>query len=359
MNNQTGNVSVYDTMIRMFLIVLIVGWCLAIMVPFFHIMLWGLIIGIALQPLHQSLSKKLGGKPKLASTIIVLVSLAIIIIPGWLFLDSIVEGLKTIKADYKAGSLTIPPPAEKVKSWPLVGEQVYAAWLSGSENLKAFLLQYKAQLGGIIKTIAKGLMGNVAAILQMAGAVIIAGILLVVDGVGEGVRKFFRKAAGVRGDEYADIAKMTVGNVVKGVLGVALIQAFLIGIGLLLAGIPLAGLWTLLVFIFAVLQIPPTLVVIPIIVYLFSVKETTPAILWSIFLFAGGFSDNVLKPILLGQGAPVPMLVIFIGVVGGFIFSGFIGLFTGAIIMSIGYKIFVGWLNTPVSETVDAVQMNT
>jgi len=316
------------------------------MLPFFHIMLWGIIIAIAFMPIHQSLSKKLGGKPKLAATLIVLISLAIIIIPSWLFLDSVVEGLKAMKADYRAGTLTIPPPAEKVKTWPVIGEKVYAAWLSGSENLKGFLLQYKEQLSGILKKIAKGLMGNVSAILQMVGAVIIAGILLVVEGVGEGVRRFFRKLAGSRGDEFADIAKLTVGNVVKGVLGVAIIQALVIGIGLLLAGIPFAGLWTLLVFIFAVLQIPPTLVVIPLVAYLFSVKETAPAILWAIYLLAGGFSDNVLKPILLGKGAPVPMLVIFIGVVGGFVFSGFIGLFTGAIIMSIGYKMFLGWLNS-------------
>jgi len=346
MDSKSGTTSVYDTMIRMFMIVLIVGWCLAIMLPFFHIMLWGIIIAIAFMPIHQSLSKKLGGKPKLAATLIVLISLAIIIIPSWLFLDSVVEGLKAMKADYRAGTLTIPPPAEKVKTWPVIGEKVYAAWLSGSENLKGFLLQYKEQLSGILKKIAKGLMGNVSAILQMVGAVIIAGILLVVEGVGEGVRRFFRKLAGSRGDEFADIAKLTVGNVVKGVLGVAIIQALVIGIGLLLAGIPFAGLWTLLVFIFAVLQIPPTLVVIPLVAYLFSVKETAPAILWAIYLLAGGFSDNVLKPILLGKGAPVPMLVIFIGVVGGFVFSGFIGLFTGAIIMSIGYKMFLGWLNS-------------
>lgn len=354
MNNKITTDSVYDTMIRIFMIILIIGWCLAIMLPFFHIMLWGLILAIAFLPIHQSLSKKLGGKPKLASTVIVLISVAIIIIPSWLFIDSVVEGLKSLRADYQAGTLTIPPPEEKVKSWPVIGGKVYVAWLSASENLKSFLLQYKEQLSGILKTIAKGLMGNISAVLQMVGAVIIAGILLVVEGVGEGVRKFFRRLAGSRGDEFADIAKLTVGNVVKGVLGVALIQAFVIGVGLLLAGIPLAGLWTLVIFIFAVLQIPPTLVVIPLVAYMFSIKETTPAILWAIYLLAGGFSDNVLKPILLGKGAPVPMLVIFMGVVGGFIFSGFIGLFTGAIIMSIGYKMFVGWLNTGDSETTES-----
>ncbi len=142
------------------------------------------------------------------------------------------------------------------------------------------------------------------------------------------------------------MTKMTVGNVVRGVLGVAVIQAFFIGIGLLLAGVPYAGILTLVVFVFAVLQIPPTLIVIPIVVYLFSGKEIFPAALWSIYLFLAGISDNVFKPILLGKGAPVPMLVIFIGVVGGFMFSGFIGLFTGAIVMSIGYKLFEGWINS-------------
>jgi predicted PurR-regulated permease PerM len=72
---------------------------------------------------------------------------------------------------------------------------------------------------------------------------------------------------------------------------------------------------------------------------------------WTVYLMLGGISDNILKPILLGKGAPVPMLVIFLGVIGGFMLSGFIGLFTGAIIMSIGYKLFVAWINTgPTAE---------
>jgi predicted PurR-regulated permease PerM len=79
---------------------------------------------------------------------------------------------------------------------------------------------------------------------------------------------------------------------------------------------------------------------------MFSVKEVLPAIVWTVLLLVAGLSDNVLKPILLGKGAPVPMLVIFIGVIGGFMFSGFIGLFTGAIVMSLGYKLFIGWINS-------------
>jgi len=87
-------------------------------------------------------------------------------------------------------------------------------------------------------------------------------------------------------------------------------------------------------------------ITLPVIIYMFATKELVPAIVWTGLLLVAGLSDNILKPILLGKGAPVPMLVIFIGVIGGFIFSGFIGLFTGAIVFSVGYKLFVGWIDS-------------
>jgi predicted PurR-regulated permease PerM len=335
----------------MFFLFLIIAWCLMIMLPFVNIILWGLILGLAFMPMHESLSKLLGGKPKLASAIIVLSSLAIIIIPSIFFLDSIVNGVKELKEMYQAGTLTIPPPSEKVKTWPVIGEKVYEIWSSGVPDMKGFIIKYKEQLAGIASKILGGLLGVTSGIFQMIGAVIIAGILLVTSGTGESLRKFFRKVAGTKGDEYADMTKMTIGNVVKGVLGVALIQSLLIGLGFLLAGIPMAGIWTVLVLVFAILQLPPTLVVIPVVAYMFSEMGTIPAILWTVYLFLAGISDNILKPMLLGKGAPVPMLVIFIGVVGGFIFSGFIGLFTGAIVMSIGYKMYLGWVNSENQQT--------
>jgi predicted PurR-regulated permease PerM len=180
----------------------------------------------------------------------------------------------------------------------------------------------------------------------MMFSLIIAGVLLAYGHVGESIRKFFRKIIGDRGDEFADIAGKTIGNVVKGILGVALIQALLTGGGMLMAGIPYAGILTLIVFVLAVLQLPPALIMIPVIIYLFSANDVVPAVLWTVYFLLAGLSDNILKPILLGKGAPVPMLVIFIGVIGGFILQGFIGLFTGAIVMSLGYKLFVAWINS-------------
>lgn len=350
MTNNTANSSVYDTTIRLLILLLIVGWCLMIMMPFASIILWSLILALAMFPLHRALSEKIGGRPKMASFILIFLMFIIVVVPTGFLISSLAEEVKELKVMHDEGTLTIPPPNERVKEWPIVGDKVYKTWQSASANLGTTVMKYKDQLADIGKTLVKGILGSVSDMIKIIASFIIAGILLVIGGAGEAIRKFFRKLAGSKGDEFADVAKLTVGNVVKGVLGVAMIQALLIGIGFLLAGVPFAGLWTLLVFVFAVLQIPPTLVVLPVAVYLFSELETLPAVLWTIYLMLAGLSDNFLKPILLGKGAPVPMLVIFIGVVGGFIFSGFIGLFTGAIVMSIGYKLFVGWINSPDEE---------
>ena len=346
MENQSANNSVYDTTIRLFILILIVGWCLAIMYPFVSIILWSVILAMALHPLHKILSGKMGGRPKLASSIIVIFALAIIFIPIWLLVDSLFEEVKALKVSFDNGTLSIPPPTEQVKGWPVIGERLYEIWQNASENLGQTALKYKDQLLSVGSTVGKGILSAASGVAQIMISFIIAAIILVFGEAGKFIRKFFRKVAGDRGDEYADMTLKTVGNVVKGIIGVALILAILNGILFMLAGIPYAGIWTLLVFVLGVLQLPLFFITVPIIVYMFATKEIMPAILWTVLLLVAGLSDNVLKPILLGKGAPVPMLVIFIGVIGGFMFSGFIGLFTGAIVMSLGYKLFVGWINS-------------
>jgi predicted PurR-regulated permease PerM len=352
MNNQITTKNFYDIMIRLAFLALIIAWSLMILLPFTSILLWGLILAIALTPIHKSFSALLGGKPVLASWIIVLSGLLIIILPTWLFLDSIVDGVRELKSNFEAGTLTIPPPSEKVKTWPLIGNSLYDLWTSASVSLKETILQYKDQLVDLGSKLIKGILSVGGGAVQMIVSLIIAGVLLITHGAGEAIRDFIRKIAGERGDEFSDIAYKTVGNVVKGILGVAFIQSLFIGIGFLMAGVPFAGIWTLIVFIMAILQIPPTLVVIPVIIYLFSILNTVPAILWAVYLMAGGISDNILKPVLLGKGAPVPMLVIFLGVVGGFMLSGFIGLFTGAIVVSLAYKMLTEWMYNSRPENI-------
>lgn len=346
MKNQTSNNSVYDTNIRMLILLLIVVWCLLIMYPFVNILLWSLILALAILPLHKTLTKKIGGKSKWASFIIVTSILAIIFVPAFIMMGSIVDEVKELKTTYDAGKLSIPPPTEAVKEWPVIGKDLYNSWQNASDDLEQTISNNKEQLTVVTGNLVQGLLSATGGVFQIMVALIIAGILLVIGGVGESIRKFFRKLAGEKGDEFADITKTTVGNVVRGVLGVAIIQSLLLGFGFMMAGIPYAGVLTLVALFLCVLQIPPVLLALPICVYLFSGHEVLSASLWTVYLLLASTSDNFIKPFLLGKGAPVPMLIIFVGVVGGFILSGFIGLFTGAIVMSIGYKLFGGWLES-------------
>jgi predicted PurR-regulated permease PerM len=348
MKDKLSNNSVYDTTIRLLILLFVIGWCILLLKPFGTILLWSIILAIAIYPLHQRLSKKMGGKPKLTSVMLVFIALAIVFIPSWLLFDSIIEHIKTLKIDFDNDIFKIPAPTEKVKDWPLIGAHVYDFWQSASLNLEQTISKYQDYFIEFGKKLGMGVLTSLSGILQLFIAYIIACILLVFGGVNNAIRKFFRKLVGEKGDEFTDITIKTVSSVVKGVLGVAFIVAALHGIIFMLAGIPYAGVWALIAFILGILQLPLFLITLPIIIYLFAVKTTTAAIVWTVVVLIAGLSDNFLKPLLLGKGASVPMLVIFIGVIGGFMLSGFIGLFTGAIVLSLGYKLFMGWMESEI-----------
>jgi predicted PurR-regulated permease PerM len=340
-----------EVFVRLGFLALLIAWCFQLVYPFAGVIMWSIILALATAPMYDVLNKKLGDKPKFSAVIIILIGLLLVLIPSGLFVGSVVEGAKALKENLDNQTLTVPPPDASVADWPLIGQKLYDSWNLASNNLESAVLKYRDQISAIAEKLLKEAVNIGGSILQFVLATIIAGVLLATKGTQDFTRKFFSRLVGEKSDEYAELATRTVSNVTKGVLGVALIQSILIGLGFLLAGVPYAGIWALLVFVLAILQLPATFVVLPVVVYLFSVLGLVPAILWTVYLFLAGLSDNVLKPILLGKGAPVPMLVIFLGVVGGFMLSGFIGLFTGAIVLSLGYKLFLAWLNADESKT--------
>ena len=128
-----------------------------------------------------------------------------------------------------------------------------------------------------------------------------------------------------------------------GVLGVALIQAVLAAIGMGVMGVPGWGLWSIVILVFAIAQLPPILVLGFVIAYVFSVADTTPAVIFAIYSLIVSASDGFLKPLFLGPGMSTPMLVILLGAIGGMLMSGIIGLFVGAIVLALGYELFIKW----------------
>ncbi len=354
MNPQPTSTNIYDTVIRLLLILLITGWCFLIIQPFSSIILWSLILGIALHPLHEKLSAALRGRPKLASVILVVSFFVIIIIPCWLLIDSAVGEAKHLKAIYDNQMLVVPPAPENVKDWPLIGDKLYSYWQAATENLEDFLTKHQEDLLALGGRLMKIIIDGTGGIIQLILAVAIAGVILCMGQTRGFVTNFFRKVGGSKGDTLASVSYKVIGNVVKGILGTAFIVALLHGIVFMLAGVPYSGIWTIAIFVLGIVQVPSLLITGPMIVYLFVEKETGPAIAWSVTLLVVGLSDNVLKPILLGKGAPVPMVIIFIGAIGGVLLSGIIGLFTGAVVMALGYTLFNAWIHDGYVDQTEA-----
>lgn len=335
---------VFEILLQLVCVLLIVGFCFMLLLPFMMPVLWAIILAIIFYPFYNFLQRKLNGRKKLASTIITIVILAVMVIPVVYFLEIVTTNILDLKAGFDSRTLTIEKPALAIKDWPIVGEPLYDFLHSLSTNLQQSLIKYSSQITEISKRLMRIIISSGVSFLQFVLSVIIAGILLVSVSARNMAIKFVRRIAGNRSDEILAISVSTIHQVVKGVIGVAVIQSIIQAFGLFLAGVPFAGILTLLCLILAILQIGPIIINIGVIIYLFSTGNDY-AILWTIFFILSGLSDNFLKPMLLGKGAMVPMLVIFLGVIGGFILSGFIGLFIGPIIFSIGYKLFVSWLN--------------
>lgn len=346
MKNPNLNIrnEVFEIILQLVCVLLIVGFCFRLLLPFMMPVLWAIILAIILHPFFNFLQRKLKGRKTLASVLITVTILAVLVLPIIYLLNMATSNLLELKASFDAGTLKIDAPAENIKDWPLIGKPLYEFLYALSTDLQQGLLKYNAQITEISKKVMGKLLSSGMSFLQFVLSVIIAGILLVSVSAKNLAVKFIRRIAGDRSDEILAISVSTVHQVVKGIIGVAVIQTIIQAFGLFLAGIPFAGILTLLCLVLSILQIGPIIINIGVMVYLFS-SGNDYAIFWTIYLILSGLSDNVLKPLLLGKGAMVPMLVIFLGVIGGFIMSGFIGLFVGPIIFSIGYKLFVSWLD--------------
>ena len=346
--------------VRLSLLALLVFWCLKILGPFINPIIGGVVIAIAVQTPYAKLARAMGGRPKLAAVLLIAMSLLVLILPTITLGASLVETTAELSGDFIHDGIRIPPPPDAVADWPLVGERLSELWLATSQNLESALVK----LAPYLKDVGLWLVSTVGdmgfGLVMFVVAIIIAGALLP---NGERAAKLARKVASVvagdRGPELAELAASSVQSVTRGVLGVALIQSLLGGLGMLVAGVPAAGLWTLLILILAVMQLPAMLVLVPVIFYVFSTSSTTVAVLFTIWSALVGLSDNVLKPLLMGHGSEVPMLVLFMGSLGGFMTGGILGLFVGAVILSLGYTVFMAWLEDAGVDDDDAASAAT
>ena len=335
-----------EAAVRIGLIAILVLYCFQIVRPFLIPVVWGVIIAVAVHPNYLWLERVLRGRRTLAAMLFVVLALVLLVIPTFLLSDTLVTGVTGLARSLSEGRLIIPMPPESVAGWPLIGEPLDKFWRLASVNLAGALGEIAPQLRGLGKWLLGAAAGAGLGILQFVLAIIIAGVILRHGESGKRISyAIARRLAEEHGAGFIDLARATIRSVSRGILGVALLQSLLAGLGFLAAGVPAAGLWAFLCLLLSVVQIGIFPITVPAIIYVFATGDTTTAVLFLIWNLVVGALDNVLKPLLLGRGVNVPMAVIFVGAIGGFLASGIIGLFIGSVILVLGYELLLDWLD--------------
>ena len=337
-----------DVLIRAGLVLALVMLCYRVFAPFLVLMVWALILAVTLYPLHQWLAGRMGGRQGWAGTLIALLGVALIVTPTAVLLSSTGDSVNRLIDGVQQNTLQIPPPSPGVAEWPVVGARLNATWQLAHDNLPALVKSLQPKIGELAKT-ALGMVASIGGgILAFVAAFIIAGIIMAFGAAGDRAsHAIFARIVGVeRGDEFTTLSVATVRAVAQGVIGIAFIQAILVGVVLLLAGVPLAGVLTVVVLVLGIAQVPALIVTLPAIAYIWmsGAYDTGAAAVNSVLLFVAGMADNVLKPLMLGRGVDAPMPVILLGALGGMAAGGILGLFVGAVLLALGYQIFMGWV---------------
>ena len=327
--------------------------------PFLATILWGIILAVAFSPLIDMLERKFGHRKKIIIAVATAFILALIV-PTWLMSDSLIESSQALVSSVDKKELMIPAPSDRVKEWPLIGEKTYALWQKAHQDFAEVFKAFHEQVKGVLLWVLGMLKGALTTVLLTIASIVIAAIFLISKESAIGLyRRIMRRLVGEdRGDEWADLSALTVRSVATGVVGVAVIQSVFALIGMIPMGVPLAPVWALLIMFLTIIQLPALIIIGPMIAYVYSVSSGTPATIFAIYMLIVGASDGVLKPMLMGRGVDIPMLVILIGAIGGMMLMGMIGLFLGAVILALAYRLFDLWIeeNAMVDGDNDAVE---
>jgi len=311
-------------------------------------MLWALILAITIYPLHQMLAARIGGKQGLASTLIVLLAVAVIVTPTVLLGSQFADSVHDVVKGVRDNTLQVPAPSDRVASVPVVGKKVHALWSQAHEDLPAVVKSMQPKLGELASKALGMVAGLGGSLLMFIFSFIVAGIMMAWGESGaRAMLEIFERIAGLaRGKEFTELSTATVRAVASGVIGIACIQALIIGVVLMIAGVPFAGVLAAIVLVLGVAQLPALLITLPVIGWMWTGGDytTVSAAAFSVLLFVGGMADNVLKPIMLGRGVDAPMPVILIGALGGMATTGILGMFIGATALAVGYQIFMRWV---------------
>lgn len=344
---------------RTVLAVLFIGALIAtslwILKPFLGAAIWAVTIVTATWQLVISIQKRLWGRRSLTVAVMTVVLLCVLVVPLWLAIGTIVSNAEQIAAWVRSlSAFEIPPPPAWIAGLPLIGGELAAAWNKVAvAELQDFIQKLAPYGGAAIRWFATEVGGFGALVLQFLLTIVFAALLYARgEHAAAWINRFGRRLAGARGEHSIRLAAQAVRGVALGVVVTALAQSVLGGVGLAIAGIPFAAILTAVMFMLAIAQVGPLLVLIPSVAWLYWSGRTGWAIFLLVWTLVVGTMDNFLRPILIKKGADLPLLLIFVGVVGGLIAFGLIGIFVGPVVLAVAHKLLSAWVEDEVTEVV-------
>jgi len=324
--------------------------CYVVFAPFLKLMVCALILAVTLYPVHRALARTMRAKQGVAATIVVTGGMILILAPTAVVMNSFGSTVHDLVGAVQHNTLEIPAPRESIREWPIVGKRIYAVWSRAHDDLPALVQSMQPKFGELAKK-ALSIVANIGVgMLEFLASFVVAGIVMAYGEAGtQGSRAIFQRIAGRdRGEALATLSTATIRAVAQGVIGIAFVQALLVGLALVVAHVPWAGLLAAVTLVLSVAQVPALIVILPAIGYIWASGNYShgAAIAYTIILLLSGMVDNVLKPLMLGRGVDAPMPVILLGALGGMATGGILGMFVGATLLALGYQLFMSWVAT-------------
>jgi predicted PurR-regulated permease PerM len=341
--NQPGS-TLEKNIARAILLLLLLG-CLLVLWPFVTALLWATVLSFSLWPLHRRVLKLLGGRQTLAAALMSLAIMLVVVLPFGLVTFKLADSVDELKTATQRWLEAGPPgPPAWLAKVPLVGASATERWRTLAADSTRLVAEAKRFVEPVASWLLETGLKLGAGLLQLVLSILIAFFLLRNGpGVAANVAAITERIGGQRGRQLLELAGVTVRGVVYGILGTALVQAVMAGLGLVIAGVPGAALLAFLVFFLSVVPMGPPLVMFPAAFWLFHEGSTG----WGVFMLIWGVLvgtiDNFVKPWLISQGSDMPLILILFGVLGGAMAFGFIGVFIGPTLLAVGYRLVHEW----------------
>jgi predicted PurR-regulated permease PerM len=334
-----------ELMVRLGVLGLLLYWSFNLLRPFITIAIWSVVLTVALYRAYNYLVAWLGGRRRLAAALLTCISLIIVIGPATWLVMSLIDTIKILSTQLELSTLVLPSPPDTVKNWPIIGGPIFEFWHLAATNLQAALAKIIPELKPVASTLLQVAADTGLGIVKFFIAIVITGFLLPpAPSVVDAVQGFASRLASKRGEGFLQLAAATIRAVSRGIIGISALQALFAGIGFVVAGIPGASLLTSAILILGILQIGPTIVIVPLIIWSWMTMSATAALLFTVYMIPVNLMDNVLRPLVMGRGLATPTLIILIGVIGGTISYGITGLFLGPIVLAVIWELLTSWL---------------